>query len=113
MQLPPAAASAAALRFDTIVSAAPAGQVTLAMECEQGCGAPLDATALFRRLAGQGKQVVKIPLACFTARGVDLARVVAPFSVASTAPFTAAFANIDIVGGAAGDADAVRCEVLQ
>ena len=113
MVLPPAAARDGALRFDTIVSAAPAGKVTLAMACDSACGAPLDASALFARLAGKGKQVVKIPLACFSARGVDLAKVVAPFVLASDAAFNAAFTNIDIAGGAARDADAVRCEELQ
>jgi beta-glucosidase len=117
MLLPPAAAKDGALRFDTIVSAAPAGRVTLAMACgagdSAGCGTPLDATRLFARLAGKGKQVVKVPLACFTARGADLARVEAPFVLGSDAAFTAAFTNIEIAGGAALDADAVRCEELR
>ena len=78
-----------------------------------GCGAALDATGLFGRLAGKGKQTVKIPLACFVAKGADLARVDTPFSIASDAPFSAAFTNIDIAGGAAADADALRCEDLQ
>ncbi|MCC6070389.1 exo 1,3/1,4-beta-D-glucan glucohydrolase [Massilia sp. GCM10020059] len=110
---PPAQALAGGvLRFDTIVSTAPAGKVTIAMQCAQGCGTPLDATALFARLVGKGKQAVKIPLSCFVSKGVDLARVVTPFSVRSEAPFAASFANIEILGGAAADADAVRCEEL-
>jgi beta-glucosidase len=114
MALPPAAAKDAALRFDTIVSSAPAGKVTIAMACGAGasCGAPLDATALFARLAGKGKQVVKIPLACFSARGVDLNRVEAPFVVASSAALSAAFTNIEVLGGGAKDSDALHCEEL-
>jgi beta-glucosidase len=113
--LPPAAGKQAVLRFDTIVSQAPAGTVTvtIGMACKAGCGTPLPATALFTRLAGKGKQTVKIPLACFTAKGVDLAQVDTPFAVHATGPFAAAFANIDIAGGAAGDAGTVRCEDLQ
>jgi beta-glucosidase len=76
-------------------------------------GAALDATRLFGRLAGKGKQVVKIPLACFTAKGLDLAKVDTPFSVSSGGAFAAAFGNVDAVGGAAGDQDTVRCEELQ
>ncbi|MBQ5949976.1 glycoside hydrolase family 3 protein [Massilia sp. ST3] len=106
MALPPAAGDKAALRFDTIVQAAPAGKVTMAMQ-----GATIDATALFKRLAGKGKQSVKIPLACFA--GVDLAKVDTPFSIASDAAFAAAFTNIEIAGGAALEADAVRCEELR
>jgi beta-glucosidase len=115
MVLPPAASKDGALRFDTIVGAAPAGKVTIAMACGANapCGTPLDASALFARLAGKGKQTVKIPLACFSARGADLARVEAPFVVSSSAAFTAAFTNIDILGGGAKEQDAVRCEELK
>jgi beta-glucosidase len=106
--LPAAASKDAVLRVDTIVQSAPAGKVSIAM----GATA-LDATRVFQRLAGKGKQAVKIPLACFTAKGADLAKLDTPFSVSSTGAFAAAFGNIDVVGGAAFDADAVRCEELQ
>jgi len=105
MVLPASARTNAALRFDTIVSKAPASKVTMAMG-----GGVLDTTALFKRLAGKGKQTVKIPLACFQAKGTDLAKVDTPFSVTSDAAFAAAFANIEIAGGAASEPDAVRCE---
>ena len=114
LALPALAATDGVLRFDTMVQAAPAGQVTIAMGCAgAACGQPLDATRMFARLAGKGKQVVKIPLACFTAQGVDLARVDTPFSVTGSAGFAAAFGNVDVVGGAARDADTVRCEELR
>lgn len=106
--LPPAAGRDGVLRFDTIVQSAPAGKVGIAMG-----NTALDATRLFQRLAGKGKQSVKIPLACFTAQGADLAKADTPFSVSSGGAFTAAFGNIDVVGGAAGDQDVVRCEELQ
>ncbi|MEX5745775.1 glycoside hydrolase family 3 N-terminal domain-containing protein [Massilia sp. X63] len=108
MVLPAAAAANAALRFDTIVSSAPTGKVAMRM----GAGT-LDTTTLFQRLAGKGKQTVKIPLACFQAKGTDLARVDTPFSVSSDAAFAAAFTNIEIAGGAAAEPDAVRCEDLR
>ncbi|VXC17956.1 glycoside hydrolase family 3 protein [Massilia sp. 9I] len=108
MVLPAAAGANAALRFDTIVSSAPSGKVKMAMG-----GGSVDTTALFKRLAGKGKQTVKIPLACFQAMGTDLAKVDTPFSVTSSAAFAAAFTNIEIAGGAAGEPDAVRCEELQ
>jgi beta-glucosidase len=108
LALPAAASKDAVLRFDTIVQSAPAGKVGIAMG-----GAALDATRLFQRLAGKGKQVVKIPLACFTAKGAEPAKADTPFSVSSTGAFAAAFGNIDAVGGAAGDQDTVRCEELQ
>jgi beta-glucosidase len=119
LALPAAASKDGVLRFDTMVQTAPAGQVTIGMLCGGGdssgsaCGEPLDATRLFARLAGQGKQTVKIPLACFTASGVDLARVDTPFSVSSNAGFAAAFGNVDVVGGAARAADTLRCDDLR
>jgi beta-glucosidase len=106
--LPAVASKDAALRFDTIVQSAPAGKVSIAMG-----GAALDATRLFAGLAGKGKQSVKIPLACFTAKGTDLAQIDTPFSVSSSGAFAAAFGNVDAVGGAALEPDAVRCEELQ
>ncbi|MES2126627.1 MAG: glycoside hydrolase family 3 N-terminal domain-containing protein [Pseudomonadota bacterium] len=107
LALPASVSTQGVLRFDTLVVAAPAGKVSIAMQ-----GVMLDATALFRRLAGKGKQSVKIPLTCFEAKGVKLDRVDTPFGVSSDAPWSAAFGNIDIVGGAAADADSVHCEDL-
>ena len=114
LALPAAARADGVLRFDTVVETAPGGKATIAMRCAASdCGRPLDATRLFARLAGKGKQVVKIPLACFTAQGVDLARVDTPFSVGADAGFAAAFGNVDVIGGAARDADAVKCGDLE
>ncbi|HZV67172.1 MAG TPA: putative glycoside hydrolase, partial [Telluria sp.] len=106
--LPAFATADGALQFDTIVKAAPQGPVQLALGA-----ASLDLSAVFRRLAGKPKQTVKIPLACFTAKGADLAHVDTPFSVAAGAGFKAAFANIQVVGGAAKDKDAIDCAELK
>jgi beta-glucosidase len=106
--LPPSAVQDGALQFDAIVPAAPQGKVTLAMQ-----DTPLDATSLFTRLAGKGRQSIKLPLACFTARGLQLERMDAPFAISAGAPFTVAIANIEIAGGAATAPDAVRCEELK
>ena len=106
--LPAFATNDGALQFDTIVSSAPAAGVTLSMD-----GARVNATALLGALAGKGKQTVKIPLSCFTAKGLDLSRVQSPFGVSSEGAFKAAFANIQVVGGAAKDKDALACEALK
>lgn len=102
--LPSFATTDGALVFDTIVSRAPAAPVTVAIG-----PARVDVTAALARLAGKGKQTVKVPLACFTAAGADLARVEMPFALASEGAFTAAVANIQVVGGAARDPDATGC----
>jgi beta-glucosidase len=104
IKLPAYASTDGALQFDTIVSAAPQGKVNIGIETVE-----LDASAVFQQLAGKGKQTVKIPLACFSAKGLPLAAFSTPFSVAADAPFAATFANIQIVGGAAKDKDALAC----
>jgi beta-glucosidase len=104
IKLPAYASTDGALQFDTIVSAAPQGKVNIGIETVE-----LDASAVFQQLAGKGKQTVKIPLTCFSAKGLPLAAFSTPFSVAADAPFAATFANIQIVGGAAKDKDALAC----
>jgi len=109
LALPSTLARKGLLRFDTVVPAAPAGKVTLALGCgEAACGKTLDATRLFAGLAGKGAQAVAIPLACF---GADAARVTTPLSVTSDGPFAAAFGNVDVV--ADGGAGAVGCEAFR
>ena len=102
--LPAYASVDGALQFDTIVKTAPAGSVSVSI----GATA-LDLTSVFKGLAGKGKQTVRIPLSCFTAKGADLAKVDTPFAVSTDAAFSAAFANIEVVGGGAKEKDAVRC----
>jgi beta-glucosidase len=69
----------------------------------------VDVKGAFAGLAGKGKQTVKIPLACFTAKGADLAHVDTPFAISSEGALTVAIANIQIVGGGAADKDALNC----
>ena len=70
----------------------------------------VDVTAALAALVGKGKQTVRIPLACFGARGADLTRIGTPFSVETKSAFKAAFANIEIVGGGAKDKAALVCD---
>jgi beta-glucosidase len=106
--LPAFATADGALQFDTLVKAAPSGKVKV------GFGTvSFDLTSMFAGLAGKEKQTVKIPLACFTAKGVDLSKIDTPFSVESDGPFTAAFAHMQVVGGAAKDKDALQCAALK
>jgi len=100
--LPPWASKEGALTFDTVVTTAPQGTVLVGMGA-----ASVDVTARFAHLVGKGRQTVKIPLSCF--RGVDLTKVDNPFRVTAQAGLVAAFANIQVVGGAAADPDALEC----
>ncbi|MES2038476.1 MAG: glycoside hydrolase family 3 N-terminal domain-containing protein [Pseudomonadota bacterium] len=116
--IPAFASKDGALSFDTIVATAPAGTVSLSMHCggnsRSHCSASVDVTEVFKRLAGKKeKQTIKIPLSCFTAKGVKLNSVDIPFSISSTAAFSAAYTNIQIVGGAAKDPDVLNCAELK
>jgi beta-glucosidase len=102
--LPAFATKDGALEFDTIVTKAPAAGVSVSLG-----GAQVDVKGAFAGLAGKGKQTVKIPLACFTAKGADLAHVDTPFAISSEGALTVAIANIQIVGGGAADKDALNC----
>ncbi|NGZ88592.1 glycoside hydrolase family 3 protein [Duganella aceris] len=103
-RVPAVASTDGALQFDVIVSAAPQGKVSVGMETVE-----LDASVVFQRLVGKGKQTIKIPLSCFSAKGLPLTALSTPFSVSADAPFAATFANIQLVGGAAKDKDALAC----
>lgn len=104
MPIPAIASTDGALQFDTIVTGAPQGKAGIWME-----NVELDASAVFRRIAGKGKQTVKIPLSCFAAKGLKPDALSTPFAVSADGPFSATFANIQIVGGAAKDKDASAC----
>ncbi|GGY98559.1 glycoside hydrolase family 3 N-terminal domain-containing protein [Pseudoduganella plicata] len=100
--LPAWATRQGALTFDTIVGAAPQGTVQVSIGT-----ASVDVSAEFKRVAGKGRQTVKIPLSCY--KGVDLTKVDNPFRVTAQAGLVAAFANIQVVGGAAADPGALEC----
>jgi beta-glucosidase len=98
------------LQFDIVLMQAPQGQVTLAIECGAPCRGEVDLSAVLRKLSLRSKQTISIPLACFEAKGTDFVNVDVPFSVLTSLPFSAAFGNIQIVSGAAGQADALTCQ---
>ena len=97
----------AALVFDLQLHTPPRGAVTLAMD-----KAVLELAPLLRGMAVGEKRRIAVPLACFAARGADLARVEIPFALVADAPFTAAIAQIRVQAGAATSPDAVACDRL-
>ncbi|WP_230412062.1 glycoside hydrolase family 3 protein [Undibacterium hunanense] len=112
--IPAYASKDGALTFDTMVVTAPASSVSLSMHCGKACEASLDMTDTFRRLAGKKeKQTIKIPLSCFIAKGIKLENIDIPFSLSTSAAFSLAVTNIQVVGGAAKDQDALTCAELK
>jgi beta-glucosidase len=103
----------AALVFDTVVSLAPQAPVVLALADDGEKLFELDLTTTLRAQPLGQRKTIKVPLVCFAAKGADLDRVTMPFSITTTAPFTAAFARIRVVAYAAKDADALPCARLQ
>lgn len=101
-----------ALVFDTIVHQAPAGLLKLRVDCQFPCIGEVDGTTLFNRFGINTKRTAKIPLTCFAQKGTDFANINTPFLVFTDKAFSASFANIRWVPGAARDADAARCDEL-
>jgi beta-glucosidase len=102
-------AADAILQFDMVIVQAPQARVSLAVECGDSCRGEVDLGLLLGKWSPQTQHTVKIPLACFGLKETDFANVNVPFSVLTSEPFAAAFANIQIVAGAARDADALAC----
>lgn len=99
----------AAVQFDVVVHQRPKAPVLLSMGCGTGCGADVDLAGTLSAYTVGSKHTVKVPLACFADRGLNLGGVEVPFSISATAPFSAAFTDIKVVAGAAKHTDAVAC----
>lgn len=102
----------AALQFDLQIGQPPQGLAHLAMGSEGGLGGALDLTPLLRRLAPGVVHTLTVPLARFTALGLDASRVLTPFSLASTGALTLTLARVRIVAGAARLATALGPDTL-
>ncbi len=101
------------LQFDVVVLQAAQGRVTLTMDCAGVCQGEVDLGNVISSWALNSRHTVKIALACFSRRTSDFSSVTVPFSVLTSHPFAAAFANIGLVAGAALDADVLTCPQLR
>ncbi|PNS07363.1 glycoside hydrolase family 3 protein [Solilutibacter silvestris] len=99
----------AALLFDVVVRTVPKSPVLASMQCGAGCKGKVDISEAIAAAGIGQKKTIKIPLACFAKAGADMPGIEEPFHIDANAPFSAAFANIRVVSGAAADQDAVKC----
>ena len=81
----------------------------LAVECGAPCLGQVDLSAVLKTTPLELKRTIKIPLLCLEEVGADFLNMDVPFSMSTDQPFAATFANIQLVAGAAKDADALRC----
>lgn len=102
-----------ALVFDVILHQEPEGDVTVGAHCVYPCAAVLPFTDLVQELVPGRRTTVKIPLSCFTPKGLNPRLVNTPFLVHATGPFDATFFNIRWEPGAATDDDATSCDELR
>ncbi|AGX88163.1 glycoside hydrolase family 3 protein [Candidatus Symbiobacter mobilis] len=100
-----------ALVFDTIVHTAPSGEVEMRIADAWPKIATMSAKNLFKSMQVGTKYTAKVPLTCFTKKDAfSFKKVATPFLLGvANASFSASFANIRWVPGAADDADA-SCE---
>jgi beta-glucosidase len=99
----------AAIEFDVIVHQAPANRTVISAHCMYPCMAEIDATQAFRNLPVGQKATVKVPVSCFSDKGLDLENVNTPFLVYTDGAFQASFANVRWVPKAGADPDVVPC----
>ena len=101
-----------ALVFDVVVHEPPVAPTMVAVHCVYPCGAEVPVTDLLRDLTPERTATVKIPVACFTAAGLDPRRVNTPFLVSTDQPFDATFSAVRWEADAAADKDATPCSRL-
>ena len=106
-------AAESAIVFDVIVHEPPTARTGLGLSFDRPSFAEVDVTELFRSLPVGVKATVKLPLACLDAPAtLDFQNIETPFLISTDGAFTASFANVRCVPGAANDADAVSCSGL-
>jgi beta-glucosidase len=96
-----------ALTLSYRIDRAPEQRVTLEMRCiatSCGAGASLDLTAVFKSAPLHRWRTLDVPLACLSAGHVDLARVEAPFELATAGQFALTIAAVRLRSPDAGAA---------
>ena len=108
----PLASAHAALQFDVVIGTPAKSPVKLYLGCGQGCTRTVDLTRTFAGYADGARHSVSIPLQCFTGHGADLSHVDIPFGLLASPPFSAAFADMNIVAGTAAGRTDLPCASL-
>jgi beta-glucosidase len=94
---------ALALAFDVELEAAPAGRVSLGMQCGDGCSGELDATGAISGLPVGEWRTLRFRLSCLARAGVDMKQVLAPFVLSSDGPLALSFSDVRLVTEADGE----------
>ena len=110
--LTPLASAHAVLQFDVVIGTPAKEPVKVYMGCGHNCESSVDLTRTFASYANGSRHTVSIPLQCFAGNGADLSHVDVPFGVLASAPFSAAFADVKIVAGAAAGRAELPCASL-
>lgn len=101
----------AALSVVLQMEEAPAGTVTLRVDCEYPCTGGLDVTALLRDRAIGEWQRVSIPLDCFATAGADFKRVTSPFVLLTDKSLSLRISEISLLADAPAES-LVSCPVV-
>jgi beta-glucosidase len=101
----------AALSVVLQMEEAPAGTVTLRVDCQYPCTGGLDVTALLRDRAIGEWQRVSIPLDCFATAGADFKRVTSPFVLITDKSLSLRISEISLLADAPAES-LVSCPVV-
>ena len=83
-----------AVQFRYRVEVAPKTPVSMALACGDQCEATVDVTRLFAAARPGEWRTDQITLNCFGKRGLDFAKVTAPFGLAASGPFSITFTEV-------------------
>ena len=92
------------LQIDYRLDQVPTGAVRLALACEPGCGeaGSLAIEPLLSKAAVGVWHTLKVPLACFREKGVDLARIAAPMLIGSSSRMQLSIAAVNLASDSKG-----------
>lgn len=97
-----------ALSFSMKVDRAPAGQVSLSMRCESGCGESFDVTQILAKVPVGKYHDYRFDLSCFVSDDADLRALTQAFVMRSTAALDIVVADIKVIPNVI-KGDAIAC----
>jgi beta-glucosidase len=91
-----------ALSFALMVEEPPAGAVTLAMGCGEGCRGAIPLGEVLKGLPRNEWTTLRVRLRCFGAKGADMARISRPFELTTAGALALRLADIRLVEASEG-----------
>ena len=92
-----------ALFIEIKVITPPAGNVTIGMDCGYPCGGKVSVSKNLKKLKRNEWDMLPIPLNCFTKEGLDIKKVIGPFTMSTDGKLQIELGEIKLLKLAEGD----------